>query len=118
MMDRLLDNIPLPRSAPSVCTAPRCSRVCRSVDVLPVFPLHEPRKPCEDEEEQHHPYAQLAPLNLRRLADVIEEVDRVTHELVVLLGAHLARGNLLKVIEYLLGGGFPIGAVLLDGPID
>src|SRR5690606_1201069 len=71
-----------------------------SMDVLPVFLLQHPRKPCEHQQEQDHPDAQMAPLRLRGVSRVVEEIHRVAHEAVELLRSQAA---LRQVFETLHG---------------
>src|SRR5438105_12259587 len=61
-------------SAPAIrlMEAPRGLRPARgSVDILPVLAFHQPGKPAEHQQKQHHPYAESAARGLRRLADEI-----------------------------------------------
>src|SRR5215213_9495047 len=108
MTDRLLDKISLPdiRSAHSTLRG--------SMHVFPVLLLQEPGEPGEQEKEQHNPYAERTPLHLRRLAHVIEEIDRVTDEAVVLGFAEAARRQLLEANELLVGGAFTAARSILE----
>src|SRR5262249_23996972 len=102
MMDRRLDKCPAP-AARVVATPARHPRPSpRSVHVLPVLPLHQPREPGEDEQKQHHPHAQRTPRGLRRFADVIEKVDGVAHEALVFGRAETPGCERLEVVEHLL----------------
>src|SRR5690349_19690439 len=123
MMDRLLDNVPLhppssladhdaemtarPKAQPTHRShAPGLSPArAESVNVLPIFFLQQPGEPCEDQQEQHHPDTQSMTLNLCRFTHIAQKRHRITHEAIVLLGAHPAWGNLLKMIKNLLGCG-------------
>src|SRR5690606_38693094 len=81
-----------------------------SMHVLPVFAFQEPREPGKHQQEQDHPHAQVAAFGLRRITDVVKEVDRVAHEAVELLGSH---ASLRKVLEALHGGTWAVTAATL-----
>src|SRR5690606_23313063 len=80
-----------------------------SMHVLPVFAFQEPREPGEYQQEQDHPHAQVAAFGLRRITDVVEEVHRVAHEAVELLGRH---ASLREVLEALHRGTRAMAATL------
>src|SRR6185312_1260229 len=89
-MQRLNSNARLDRSVP-----------VRSMHVFPVFPLEHPGKARQNQQEQYDPDTEPLALDLRRLADVVEEIDSITHATVELLGSHVARQVGRKMIEHL-----------------
>src|SRR5262245_18984264 len=73
------------------CRGPRMRRRSRSLHILPVLPLEEVREQEEHEQESEDAEAEVATLELHRLGDVVEEIDRVAYERVEFLRRQLAR---------------------------
>src|SRR3954470_5371751 len=70
----------------SALPAARPHEAARSADVLPIFFLQQVCDASEEEQEQHDPDAPRLALDLGGITDVLQEVDRVAHELFVLRG--------------------------------
>src|SRR6202142_3759931 len=82
----------------------------RSAHHFPVLFLQQPDEYREHRHEQHDPDSLCVPLNLRRLARVVEEIYDIAHEPVVLGGVELARHQDLEMVHrLLLLGGRPGG---------
>src|SRR5580658_5674574 len=73
-----------------------------SVDVLPVLPLEQVSQRGKGQQEQYHPDAQGAALNLARVTDVVQEIDQIPNRRKILLVRLAARGNLHEMIEHRL----------------
>ena len=92
MMDRLLDTSPLPRSdADDQWTSFQYS----------CFTSQASQVNTNRNSTTHTP--ELAPLDLGRLADVVEEVHRIAHEASYSSRLMPARSERLEMIEHLLG---------------
>src|SRR5262245_49310764 len=70
--------------------------------VLPELLLQEVSEQEEDYQECQHAHAQIAPLELHRLADIVEKIDRVADELVVLLRRKGAWFRQFEFLELLM----------------
>src|ERR1700733_12897812 len=111
MMDRLLDKFPLPRPVCHQTTGVPAAPEPRSVHVFPVFALHEPGQPGEDQQEQHDPKTEPAACRLARVADVVEEIDGVAHEAIILGRGEASGCKLLKMVKDLLMAAVSLGDV-------